>query len=303
MRWRHPVRVWQCEWSAGGVWSVDTACLSLNGVVWLAIVLVVCLCTGLAGSGSTGLDAMARCYPVEQLSEYLSDGGQTHKTHRRCRGGLLSMMRHILAISQTPSVRVRAAVCSAACHSVTHIFDRYMCNTTCHGTSTRDVCEGAGCGRPCVADTTCATNTHGAHVATAACVTTNCRRPCAATYMLPLPNRLRCRWSVRRCRRRHPAVCPPPRRRFPILTTTAHQLATLPLPPPPPLQPQLAPLDKPTCTLHMALLVACRYPCRRSSPPFPAPSAAATSPTTCSRCPLATSTTAWTPRRRRSVGF
>ena len=70
-----------------------------------------------AASGS-GLDAMARCYPVEQLSEYLSDIGQSYRTHRRCRGGLLSLMRHIVAISPTPTVRHHDA--ADAFSGVTH---------------------------------------------------------------------------------------------------------------------------------------------------------------------------------------
>jgi hypothetical protein len=46
----------------------------------------------LPGSAEDKLDAMARCYPIGQLTRFL-DPHETKKSHRRCRGGLLSMFR------------------------------------------------------------------------------------------------------------------------------------------------------------------------------------------------------------------
>jgi hypothetical protein len=43
-------------------------------------------------AAGTLLDAMARCYPINQVAEYL-DLHAEQKTHRRCRGGLLSLLR------------------------------------------------------------------------------------------------------------------------------------------------------------------------------------------------------------------
>ena len=70
------------------------------------------------------LDAMARCYPSEQLDEYL-EPRTSFKTHRRCRGGLLSLLRVIeasgaasngdvlasLQASSTVRVRCLPAIC------------------------------------------------------------------------------------------------------------------------------------------------------------------------------------------------
>ncbi len=47
-------------------------------------------------AGGSGLDAMSHCYPPEVLQEYLAPGA-THKTHRRCRGGLLALLRALEA--------------------------------------------------------------------------------------------------------------------------------------------------------------------------------------------------------------
>ena len=45
-------------------------------------------------SESMSLDVMARCYPLAQLREFL-DPHSDHKSHRRCRGGLLSFLRFV----------------------------------------------------------------------------------------------------------------------------------------------------------------------------------------------------------------
>jgi hypothetical protein len=45
-----------------------------------------------AAAAEDKLDAMARCYPLGQLTRFL-DAHDTKKSHRRCRGGLLSMFR------------------------------------------------------------------------------------------------------------------------------------------------------------------------------------------------------------------
>jgi hypothetical protein len=57
--------------------------------------------TMVPGDCTLGLDAMARCYPVQQLYEYFAPGA-AHKTHRRCRGGLLSLLR-LVAVAVNPS--------------------------------------------------------------------------------------------------------------------------------------------------------------------------------------------------------
>ncbi len=38
---------------------------------------------------------MARCYPVELLERFFESGASTLQSHRRCRGGLMSLLKHL----------------------------------------------------------------------------------------------------------------------------------------------------------------------------------------------------------------
>lgn len=51
------------------------------------------------------LDDMARCYPIDRLDVYLNDGNPVLSTHKRCRGGLLSLLRFLVAKDVAPPVK------------------------------------------------------------------------------------------------------------------------------------------------------------------------------------------------------
>ena len=70
------------------------------------------------------LDAMARCYPLQQLEEYLAPRA-AFKTHRRCRGGLLSLFRVLETLRPsgadgTVRGRLPRAVCGLDCTLCAH---------------------------------------------------------------------------------------------------------------------------------------------------------------------------------------
>ncbi len=106
----HP-RYHMCAYVHDGVCVCENnfACACVNVCGWLvcgrskpfASCIFAGVAAGTAGtseSTGSGLDAMARCYSVEQLCEYLTSA-EAHRTHRRCRGGLLSVMRHICSLA------------------------------------------------------------------------------------------------------------------------------------------------------------------------------------------------------------
>ena len=62
------------------------------------------------------LDAMARCYPLAQLQAFL-DPSAAFKSHRRCRGGLLSLLRMIQWANVDELLRVgRSTLARKVCH-------------------------------------------------------------------------------------------------------------------------------------------------------------------------------------------
>lgn len=63
------------------------------------------------------LDDMARCYPVDILESYLAEDAPVRYTHKRCRGGLLSMLKYLLVIEQTagPVKRVKTGTPCTTC--------------------------------------------------------------------------------------------------------------------------------------------------------------------------------------------
>ena len=61
--------------------------------------------------GNDNLDDMARCYPVDKLDSYLhQDSKLVVNTHKRCRGGLVSLLRFVLALEASASPIKRARV-------------------------------------------------------------------------------------------------------------------------------------------------------------------------------------------------
>lgn len=62
-------------------------------------------------AGNDNLDDMARCYPVDKLDSYLhQDSKLVVNTHKRCRGGLVSLLRFVLALEASASPIKRARV-------------------------------------------------------------------------------------------------------------------------------------------------------------------------------------------------
>ncbi len=68
-----------------------------------------------------GLDAMARCYPPHQLGDYAAEDALEHPTHRRCRGGLLSLLRYVAAVAENPLVSGLAVGTWGACAGCRHM--------------------------------------------------------------------------------------------------------------------------------------------------------------------------------------
>jgi hypothetical protein len=53
---------------------------------------------------SVKLDEWARCYPIAQLEGYLGEGAPPQPTHKRCRSGLLSLLRFLTTRTSTSVV-------------------------------------------------------------------------------------------------------------------------------------------------------------------------------------------------------
>ena len=84
------------------------------------------------GDSEERLDAMARCYPITQLVRFL-EVLEGPKSHRRCRGGLLSLLRMLEAWVPGANATVRTLDTASPCGPFRTLHrGRFLASASCH---------------------------------------------------------------------------------------------------------------------------------------------------------------------------